>query len=69
MPPAARAAAPASIASVFPVDSLAMFTRMPKGRVKGIGVYTGSRALMVDDVRVLPWKTFLEELWAGRLLA
>ena len=43
--------------------------RMPKGRVKGIGVYTGSRALMVDDVRVLLWKTFLEELWAGRLLA
>jgi predicted AAA+ superfamily ATPase len=43
--------------------------RMPKGRVHGFGVYTGSRALVVDDVRVLPWKAFLQQLWSGDLIA
>lgn len=33
-----------------------------------IGVYSGPRALVVDDIRVLPWQQFLEELWAGSLL-
>jgi predicted AAA+ superfamily ATPase len=43
--------------------------RVGKGKVKGVGVYTGPRALVADDVRVLPWKAFLEELWGGKLFA
>ncbi|MBK8100766.1 MAG: ATP-binding protein [Planctomycetes bacterium] len=42
--------------------------RVPDGNVKAIGVYSGPRALVVDDVRVLPWQEFLGELWAGRLI-
>lgn len=42
--------------------------RLPKGRVKGLGVYAGPRALVVDDVRVLPWKEFLAELWDGAIV-
>ncbi len=38
------------------------------GRVRAFGVYTGPRALVMDDVRVLPWKAFLEELWSGRIV-
>jgi predicted AAA+ superfamily ATPase len=37
-------------------------------RVTAFGVYTGPRALVMDDVRVLPWKSFLQELWRGRIL-
>lgn len=42
--------------------------RAPKGKVQAIGVYAGARALVLDDVRVLPWQQFLEQLWAGKLL-
>ena len=42
--------------------------RVPKGKVRALGVYTGARALVTDDVRVLPWQDFLGELWGGRLL-
>jgi uncharacterized protein len=42
--------------------------RLPRGRVQGLGVYTGPRALLVDDVRVLPWRVFLRELWSGDLI-
>ena len=37
-------------------------------KVKAFGVYVGARALVMDDVRVLPWKTFLEDLWSGRIV-
>jgi uncharacterized protein len=37
--------------------------RAPKGGVRAFGVYTGSRAMVVDDVRVLPWQDFLDMLW------
>jgi uncharacterized protein len=43
--------------------------RAPKSELRGLGVYTGARALVVDDVRVLPWKEFLENLWSGELIA
>jgi hypothetical protein len=36
--------------------------------VKAFGVYTGARALMADDVRVLPWQGFLEALWGGEIV-
>lgn len=42
--------------------------RVPKGKAKAFGVYTGPRAMVVDEVRVLPWKAFLEELWDGRIV-
>ena len=42
--------------------------REPKGRVQGLGVYTGPRALVADDIRVLPWREFLEQLWSGGLI-
>ena len=42
--------------------------RAPKGRVQGLGVYTGPRALVADDIRVLPWREFLEQLWSGDLI-
>ena len=42
--------------------------KLGKGGAKAFGVYAGSRALLMDDIRVLPWKTFLEELWAGRIV-
>lgn len=32
------------------------------------GVYAGPRALVSDGIRVLPWRSFLEDLWAGRIL-
>ncbi|MBM4060233.1 MAG: ATP-binding protein [Planctomycetes bacterium] len=38
------------------------------GALRAFGVYTGPRALVVDDVRVLPWQEFLGALWAGRIL-
>ena len=41
----------------------------PKLKTKSLGVFTGSRALVVDGVRVLPWLTFLKELWGGELIA
>jgi predicted AAA+ superfamily ATPase len=37
--------------------------------VQTVGVYAGSRAMVVDGVRVLPWQRFLEELWGGDLFA
>ena len=37
-------------------------------RVTAFGVYDGPRALVMDDVRVLPWKSFLGDLWSGRIL-
>jgi len=43
--------------------------RISRGRVRGFGVYTGPRALVVEDVRVLPWRMFLDELWRGDLIA
>jgi hypothetical protein len=42
--------------------------KLGQGKVKGMGVYAGPRALVMDGVRVLPWQTFLEELWSGKLL-
>lgn len=42
--------------------------RVPKQSVKGLGVYAGSRALVTDDVRVLPYQAFLEQLWAGSIV-
>lgn len=42
--------------------------KAPGGRLKAFGVYAGPRALVADGVRVLPWKTFLGDLWAGRIL-
>jgi predicted AAA+ superfamily ATPase len=39
-----------------------------RGAFTALGVYTGSRALVVDGVRVLPWQEFLGELWSGGLL-
>jgi hypothetical protein len=41
---------------------------MPKGKVAGIGVYTGPRTFVVDDVRVLPWRAFLAELWGEEIV-
>ena len=52
----------------MPLARHALRERVPSGGVKAIGVYTGLRALVVDDVRVLPWQEFLGELWAGRLI-
>ncbi len=46
----------------------ALRDKQPKSEVKAFGVYTGPRALMIDDVRVLPWKGFLEDLWRGRIV-
>ncbi|HEX5050930.1 MAG TPA: DUF4143 domain-containing protein [Planctomycetota bacterium] len=40
----------------------------PKAQVTLLGVYTGPRALVMDGVRVLPWREFLERLWQGSLL-
>lgn len=37
-------------------------------RVTAFGVYAGARPLVMDDITVLPWQRFLEELWSGRLL-
>lgn len=39
------------------------------GRVTGFGVFAGPRAMVMDDVHVLPWKAFLERLWDGLILA
>jgi hypothetical protein len=39
----------------------------PERDVLTLGVFTGSRALVRDGLRVLPWKRFLQELWAGEL--
>jgi hypothetical protein len=42
--------------------------RVKGGRVTSFGVSTGPRALVMDDVRVLPWKSFVEGPWLGRIL-
>jgi predicted AAA+ superfamily ATPase len=42
--------------------------RVRGGRVTALGVYAGPRALVTDDIRVLPWKDFLGDLWSGRIL-
>ena len=39
-----------------------------KGSVRAFRVYDGPRALVMDDVRVQPWKVFLDELWSGRIV-
>ena len=36
--------------------------------VSAFGVYDGERALVDDGLRVLPWRTFLRELWDGSLI-
>ncbi len=33
-----------------------------------VGVYAGERPMVLDDVRVLPWRDFLAQLWTGKLL-
>jgi predicted AAA+ superfamily ATPase len=55
--------------SRFGAGIASMRERLPKGRITGLGVYTGPRTLVANDVRVLPWRSFLEELWSGRLIA
>lgn len=54
--------------SRFHAGIRALRSRMPKSKVRAFGVYMGPRALVLDDVRVLPWKEFFERLWAGDLL-
>ncbi|MBI5850541.1 MAG: ATP-binding protein [Planctomycetes bacterium] len=39
-----------------------------KSFAKAYGVYTGARAMVSDDIHVLPWRDFLTRLWDGRLL-
>jgi len=45
------------------------FRERARAGVTAFGVYTGARALVMDDMRVLPWKSFLEDLWLGHVLA
>lgn len=42
--------------------------RLPKGRVRALGVYAGRREMTMDEVRVLPWRDFVGQLWSGRLI-
>lgn len=42
--------------------------KMGKAGARAFGVYAGPRALVLDDIRVLPWKAFLDELWSGRVV-
>ena len=39
----------------------------PRSRVFTFGVFAGKRALVEDQVRILPWREFLELLWAGEV--
>lgn len=52
----------------FGAGIAALRANMPKGKVRAFGVYTGPRALLVDDIRVLPWQTFLGDLWSGKVV-
>ncbi len=38
-------------------------------KVRCLGVYTGDRPLLSNDIRVLPWKGFLRGLWEGAIVA
>ncbi len=52
----------------FGAGIAALRANLPKGKVRAFGVYTGPRALLVDDIRVLPWQTFLGDLWSGAIV-
>jgi hypothetical protein len=39
-----------------------------KQRLLALGVYDGPRRLVLDDVRVMPWRDFLGDLWSGALV-
>ncbi len=39
-----------------------------KNKVKSYGIYTGERELLVDDIRILPWRRFLQLLWEGEMI-
>ena len=41
---------------------------VPQRQVDLYGVYRGPRALVLDGVKVLPWRQFLEQLWAGAIV-
>lgn len=41
----------------------------PKGVLATFGVYTGTRPLVQGGTTVLPWRTFLERLWADDLIS
>lgn len=47
---------------------LERFKRENKAVRATFGVYAGSRALSADGLRVLPWKSFLKELWSGAIV-
>lgn len=40
----------------------------PTMPIKTFGVYAGARAMLVDDIHILPWQDFLNQLWGGQLL-
>jgi predicted AAA+ superfamily ATPase len=50
------------------VGLLSLGALLPKLGLEMFGVNDGPRALVSDGVRVLPWRAFLDELWAGRLI-
>ena len=39
------------------------------GRIRCLGVYGGSRAADFGGISVMPWREFLQELWAGGIIA
>jgi predicted AAA+ superfamily ATPase len=54
--------------SRFSAGLRALQELQPKSKIKAFGVYAGPRAMAMDDVRVLPWRRFLDELWGGRIV-
>ena len=56
--------------SRFGAGNRSLREKLGKGSsgMKAFGVFTGPRALVADGIRVLPWKSFLEELWGGAIV-
>lgn len=52
----------------FAAGMHALREHLPGGTMRMFGVFAGPRAQVVDDVRVLPWQRFVEDLWAGKVL-
>ncbi len=52
----------------FAAGMHALREHLPSGTMRMFGVFAGPRAQVVDDVQVLPWQRFVEDLWAGRVL-